>query len=195
MSSLTSVVVDKHTLVQLLTGTAGGLSIRTRGGATMAGEHLRFKYQDVWTASPECSVWARRLFADLNSSLKTSGWEWVGVGISSCLDKATLPAVVKTLQRPKETLWPPTWRLPSLATCPSNVSPWQLNVSSWLDKRTLSRTHCRNLDLTKFGLYSFHFPLARNHSVINLVLVWSMSFLHWLIKRYYPVCNWLVKSL
>ena len=37
----------KHTLIPLLTGTAGCLSVRTQGGATMTGEHLSFKYQEM----------------------------------------------------------------------------------------------------------------------------------------------------
>lgn len=49
---------------------------------------------------------------------------------------------------------------------------------------------------TKFGCYSFHFPFAwnnSNNSMINLLLIWSMLFLHWFIKRHYPLCFWLVK--
>lgn len=60
MLSSTSVVIDKHSIAPLMMGTAGGLSIRTCGEATMARGHLAFKYQELvrlyWRVFNLCKV-------------------------------------------------------------------------------------------------------------------------------------------
>lgn len=50
------------------------------------------------------------------------------------------------------------------------------------------------IDLNHIWTLFLSFPLAWNHSVINLSLVWSMLFLDWLITRHYPVCYCLWSS-
>ena len=43
MSTLTSVIADKHSVARRLRGATGGLSIRTHGEATTGRRHLDYK--------------------------------------------------------------------------------------------------------------------------------------------------------
>lgn len=62
---MSSVVIDKHAVAQLLRGPTGDLSIRTHREATMPRGHLDCKYRELVRTYLRVSVWAVQLFADL----------------------------------------------------------------------------------------------------------------------------------
>ena len=88
--------------------------------------------------------------------------------------------------------------MPLFPATQSSNKGFHLCLGSWLIPLSWL-THCpknqfiESYTSTKFGLYSYHLPLAWSNSAINLLLVWSMLFLYWLTKRHYLICYWLVK--
>ena len=77
-------------------------------------------------------------------------------------------------------------RLP-LTSCPNREGP-EPAADSWKDRLSWEPTFLlvERYTSTKCGLSSFHLPFAWNHSVIILILVLTILFLYWLIKRHYP---------
>ena len=69
MSTLTSVIADKHSVARRLRGATGGLSIRTGEKATVGIGCLEYKRAEFTRTIQECPVWTKLPFADLNKSL------------------------------------------------------------------------------------------------------------------------------
>ena len=77
----------------------------------------------------------------------------------------------------------------------NSLSFWQLEISSRLATSFWSASLYKKVHLILNLYFIPSFPLAWNNGVIILLFVWTMLFFIWLIKRYYSVCNWLVKLL
>lgn len=76
----------------------------------------------------------------------------------------------------------------TLVPLPSSYMPpsgrdlsWHLIPSFSLEGPTLPRTNSYKDKTIKFELSFSHLPIGWNSSIINLLLVWGMLFLYWLI--------------
>ena len=185
-------VTEKHSVAQPRRGTDGGLSIKhVERESRMARRHLDFKYQEFVRPPWGHSVWASLCFADLNSSLKTfraltAAWTRAALtssGENRPVDPGKRSASLSTLQ----------------SSLPSNKGLllwyWQLNASSPLAKPSLPSTKSYKGIPQLNSEFTPSSPLAWNNTVINLLVLWNMLFLYWLIKRDFPVCFWLVTLL
>lgn len=132
------------------------------------------------------SAWSWQLFDNLKTLRRP-------LEIRSCLGEAFLANTVVINQAADCEQDQPA----SLATCSSNrrlfalAAGNQLLVAHWLAPVPLP---IKKVHLMLNLLFIPSLPLAWNNSVVPLPFVWSVLFLYFcFIKRYYPVCYWLVK--
>lgn len=160
--------------------------------------HLDYNTQSLWDY-PKVSVWARRLFADLNSSPNTQG------ALAPMVVKVIfLLAVPKPCRCSLKITSPPTPGRCSLAMCAGHrdfgfCAGSRTSALGWSSQLSGVPTRIKvplelKLDFIPFISSCLeqqcHYPGLECHYVD-----WSMLFLYWLIKRHYLVCYSLVKLL